>query len=284
MEDATAPGHGHYIQHRKRGEEPCPKSRAEHNWATAEKRAGHPLPDYRYRQRRPRRTDWECGTTEQAEEPDNRHYEWHRRRGEEPCPKSRAEKGHHEAIRRGRGDGYRYKPHGKPHKCGTAEQAGEPNKAHAEWHRRRGETPCPKALAERGHHEAIREGRAEGYKYSGREQRGEWECGTTEQAEEPNAGHYHWHYIRGEEPCPKSRAEKGHYQAGRKGRAEGYEYGGGWPDGETALYEIRFGDGDYYIGISADPDYRWEQHYQADTLLGEKMRAGVMFSAEVIAT
>ena len=105
--EATAPGHRHYQRHYRKRETPCPKSRAETAWAAAEEQAGRPLPDYpqNYQQRN---THYECGGADEATEPGTGHYQRHYRKGETPCPKSLAEKGHYDASRQGRADGYEY--------------------------------------------------------------------------------------------------------------------------------------------------------------------------------
>ena len=46
-EAATVPSTAHYEWHRRQGDEPCGMSRWEYNWATAERKHGQPIPDWK---------------------------------------------------------------------------------------------------------------------------------------------------------------------------------------------------------------------------------------------
>ena len=55
------------------------------------------------------------------------------------------------------------------------------------------------------------------------------------------------------------------------------------PDAETFVYQITFLDGDRYYGItSRDPMVRWKEHQGKDSLLGKKLRSGIVFITEVL--
>ena len=94
--ERTAASNSHYRWHRWRGEKPCPKSLAEAAWAEAARVAGEPLPDWEPR----KEAHHECGGAEARKQASSAHYLWHRRRGEEPCPKARAEANWRQAEKR----------------------------------------------------------------------------------------------------------------------------------------------------------------------------------------
>ena len=89
-ETATRPTDGHYRRHLRRGQTPCPAAVMERRWLAAETRLGRSLnKEEAAAAIRPRR--YTCGGEEDYREPSWGHYAYHRRRGEEPCPKSRRE-------------------------------------------------------------------------------------------------------------------------------------------------------------------------------------------------
>ena len=262
--EATTPGSGHYEQHRKRGETRCPKSLAEMAWAAAEKRAGRPLPDWEPYEP----PTHECGQADEATEPSAAHYGWHHHRGETPCPKSRAEVAHYQAIREGRGEGYAYGRRATAaHICGEAEEAAEPGTAHYGWHRNRGETPCPKSRAENAWARAERRAGhpLPHHDYQprphlrGRASKADHECGQAHEGTEPSGAHYEWHRYHRTEPCPKSRAEAAHYDAARRGRGDGYEYR---PQG-TAAAKHECGEADQATEAS-QAHYQWHRYHRTE--------------------
>ena len=231
IDQAAQPSRNHYQWHHDQEELPCPKSLAEAAWRNAELRKGEPIPNWRYQQTH------ECGGAEQAKEPSEAHHGWHRYHRTRPCPKSRAEHAWQRAEKREKRPLPDYPQHYQPqsphYQCGTAEQATAPGTGHYKWHYNNGTRPCPKSRAERAWAEAQRNGQpaTDGHRY--KPLAAAHECGQAHEATEPSEAHYQWHRRRNEPPCPKSLAEKGHYQAIRDGRGEGYEYGGNgsgeWP-------------------------------------------------------
>ena len=87
-EEMERPGSGHYQFHRVRGERPCGKSLAESKWYNAERKAGHPLPDWQYQSPLEQHR---CGGPDEAERPNSGHYRVHLMRGEQPCGKAKKE-------------------------------------------------------------------------------------------------------------------------------------------------------------------------------------------------
>lgn len=89
-ESASGASEAHYRWHLYRKETPCPAAVAERRWLTAERTAGKPLErEEAAAMSAPRR--YECGDVGDYREPFWGHYAQHRRRGEEPCPKSKKE-------------------------------------------------------------------------------------------------------------------------------------------------------------------------------------------------
>ena len=220
-DEREQPGGAHLFWHRRRNEEPCDKSRAESNWYAAERRAGHPLPDWKPHEP----VVYICGDYEDRERPSGTHLAWHKRQGTDPCPKAYAEQSWYHAERRAGHPLPDWKPtrHVKgqtrqpvadaalarlSYICGTADEAAEPGDGHYIHDRLYKGEPCGKALKERQLAQAERD--------AGRSRKTIYVCGSADKAERPGSGHYLWHKRRGTSPCDKSRAEMGWQQAERK--------------------------------------------------------------------
>ena len=96
-DDALAPTTAHWKWHRRRRIPLCDRARAEKAWDTAVRKAGHPLPDYRYRRRNnvhqpPGPVPIVCGPVEAAEGPSSKHWWLHYKKGEPQCGRALAEK------------------------------------------------------------------------------------------------------------------------------------------------------------------------------------------------
>ena len=154
-DQAAAPSEAHYGWHRYHRTTPCPKSRAEAAWQRAEKHAQRPLPDWPETYQ-PRDGIYLCGPAGTARRPGVGHYQQHHRRGEAACPAALAERAMAEAARDGRGDGYQYAPHKVVYECGPAALADVASEGHYQWHRRRREPACGRALAEKRRYQNSR--------------------------------------------------------------------------------------------------------------------------------
>ena len=88
--ELETPNANHWGWHKRNGTEVCGKARGEAAWRVAEIKAGHPIPDYKYR---PNKVgDYECGSADEAEEPGQGHYMWHfLKMKTKPCERARAE-------------------------------------------------------------------------------------------------------------------------------------------------------------------------------------------------
>ena len=132
-DDREVASHSHYSWHRRQGQEPCDKARAEHAWYMAEWKAKKPLPDWKPSKERPKPVNHICGNAEDAERPSGAAYEWHQRQGTAPCDKSKAER-YWKASERRAGHplpDYKYRPKKTAYVCGTADDREEPNTGHA---------------------------------------------------------------------------------------------------------------------------------------------------------
>ena len=160
------------------------------------------------------------------------------------------------------------------YRCGTRSQAGEPNAAHAQWHRRHPElgAPCGAALEERLLYDRRLTGRSARKWHS-------HDCGGLGDAVEASVAHYYWHWQLDTLPCERAVEEARLYRvgwhAGQVKRGDKY-----WK-AATAVYRITFADGDIYTGIGNNPEKRWREHASADNEVGEKMRA-VLWWPEVL--
>ena len=154
---------------------------------------------------------YECGEPTGNEPASTAHYSWHWRnpkeRGE-PCPSALAGAALYKARL---GD-----PDWEPTDawlCGGMEQTRQdgPTTAHYQWHRYHDTDPCEAALLSAAWtEEEQRQGRS---LPDWQPTKTDWECGTAEDRGEPNPSHHHWHWSNGTEPCPKSLAERAHYDA-----------------------------------------------------------------------
>ena len=154
-EAATAPGSSHMGWHRYNKTTPCGKSRKEAAWYDAERKAGHSLEDYEYRPKY--MGDYECGETAEATHPSLNHRAWHKRKGTEPCGKSKAEAAWYDAERKAG----RSLPNWQPqqpvfYECGSRDDAERPGQGHYYWHRWNGTEQCGKALEENAWHARIK--------------------------------------------------------------------------------------------------------------------------------
>ena len=285
---AEEPSYRHLQWHKYHQTEPCGKSRKESAWHYAEYRAGQPIPDYQWKQNN--MNGYECGTEEEATGPSGKHYDWHKNNNTDYCGKSRLERLWYNAelvagytipdYQRTRN------PNGHSNYiCGSADEATGPSTAHYSWHRKRDTEPCDKSIREASwysHEKYV------GYPVADYKQRElvTYQCGPAEEAEGASSGHYGWHKWWETEPCPKSKKEQAWYAAeARLGHSlPDYEYYGTLDKNvPTSVYQYSFVDGDRYYGITCrDVETRWLEHQQADTLVGDKIRSGILFATEVL--
>ena len=216
-DDRKTASRRHYLWHRwnleERGE-PCGKALAEDAWYHAEKKAGKALPDWRPK----KKMLWQCGTADNREYPNRKHWRWHKtrpwRRGE-PCGRAVAERNWWKAEKRAGGPLPDWEPTGK-WRCGTLEETllAGPTAAHYQYHRDNRQEPCQAALLSAAWRQAER---VAGHPLpEWRPTKTRWQCGTADQRETPNPAHYHWHYVRPKkrgDPCEKALAERAWYEA-----------------------------------------------------------------------
>ena len=222
-----------------------------------------------------------CGPAEDATETSVAHYGWHTRRGTKPCGRSKAEAARYRAeYNAGRSlPGYRYRPRRAEYQCGTADDyiPVNPGTGHYEHHRRNGTEPCGKSKRELSHYVTQRK--------QGRELPG-WEprkaeayvCGTGEAEVKAGNGHRNWHQRNGTEPCGAAKAAATLYQAERRNRVADIPPGATEGRKPTWLYTINFGNGTFYYGITAYLRRRLLEHYAADTEVGRRLRAGMIYN------
>ena len=153
----AGPTAAHYQYHRDNKQEPCQAALLSAAWREAERRAGHPLPEWR-----PTKTRWQCGTAEQRETPNPAHYHWHyvrhKKRGD-PCEKALAERAWYEAeLTAGRP-----LPNWRPisvraqHICGPVPLPDDQPGQKMIYHHKRDGTPlCGRAKAARSRYNAER--------------------------------------------------------------------------------------------------------------------------------
>ena len=291
-DEATGPYVSHYRWHRRQGINACGKSKAEAAWYYAEARAGHSLPDYIITRETRKETNYVCGDADEATSPGFRHYMKHNNEGTSPCPKSLKQYAWYYAeVRAGCSlPDYQWKLNNiKDYVCGTADTATRPDTSHYEWHRRHKTPACDKSKAENAWHYAeYRAGHSlPDYQWKPRTKSDGYKCGTAEEATSPNGNHYAWHLNSKIKPCDKSKKEKAWYIAElKKGKPlPDYVYKGplDW-DVPTSVYQITFIDGDRYYGITAlvDVEERVREHQKADSPVGDKIRSGVVFIAELL--
>ena len=159
-EDRERASTAHAYWHWVHGQKPCGKSRAERAWRKAELKYGRTIPDWYpgwrgapYR-RGYRLAVWECGEASKAERPTNAHVKWHKKAGEVPCMKAKAEAAWRDAEKRaGRPlpdwNPNDYAPYrGGPYECGGAEDRELPGYGHLRWDLRYRGKACAKARAE----------------------------------------------------------------------------------------------------------------------------------------
>ena len=160
------------------------------------------------------------------------------------------------------------------YRCGTRAEAGKPNAAHAQWHRRHPELgpPCGAALEERLLYDRRLTGRPALKRY-------DHGCGGRADAGEASYAHYYWHWQLDTLPCGRALEEARLYRVGWHGGQ--VKRGKAFWKAATAVYRITFADGDIYTGIGKNPERRWREHARADNEVGEKMRA-VLWWPEVL--
>ena len=225
-----------------------------------------------------------CGPPEAATGPSMAHWAWHQRYKTERCGKSLRERAWYSAERRAGCPLPDYQPTiRKRHKCGPAVEATGPSKA-AEWYHQQWGTPlCGKAKREKAWYLAEYRAGHTIADYQPKRHLGEgWKCGAAEDATGPFTGHYATHYREGTLPCQRARREYGWWKAERDA---GFSIPNWRPENADQwrtcwLYRIWFADGSVYVGISHRPDYRHRQHQQADSPVGERIRAGMIYKFE----
>ena len=217
---------------------------------------------------------YECGDESEAVDASAAHAAWHWRRKEEPCGKAKAEKKMYQALIAEGGSKRKWRP--ARYECGEEADATEAGTGHSAWHKRRKEEPCGKAKAE------SRLYQRKHYGYEGRVYY-DHQCGEMEDAVYASTAHVLWHRKRGEVSCDKGLEEA------RRSRLK-------HSNGQMRLpmkvmnwnrrhwvYQITFLNGDRYYGITLKmPKYRWEEHLRDKSILGEMMRSGLPYTAEVI--
>ena len=87
-EAAEGPSNRHYDWHLRRNTAPCGKARREASWSCAERRAGHPLPDWKPRYNLKGHI---CEDAVAAQTASRAHYDWHHYWDTPPCGKATAE-------------------------------------------------------------------------------------------------------------------------------------------------------------------------------------------------
>ena len=287
------PGKGHLAWHRRKSTEPCPKSKAESNWATAEKKAGRPLPDWKpWKPGMPRpasrKYEYRCGGFDDRQTANVNHKAQHIREGSEVCAAAEAESlwraaeyrvGHPipDWERTDRNNGL------ATYQCGDEADATEPGLRHYNAHYHRRENPCGKSLFMKAWFKAEERAGTSLPNWQ-RPEPVVYDCGGPDAATRPSVSHAAYHYGRDEPRCGSSLAEASWWVAEKKAGKPIPDYqhrAGNIYAEETALYCHYFLNGDRYYGISAFPNIRWDNG-DYNPVLSEAL-ATQLYVSEVLA-